>query len=364
MSATSALTAPRAAPLVMLLAGGTGGHIYPALALARVLRQRGYRLRWIGTRRGLESRVVGAADIPLHVLPMRGLRGRGALRQLTALPLLLAAALSALVLLLRYRPALVIGMGGYASVPAALAAWLLRRPLLLHEQNAVAGSANRALARLARVIATGFPQVLGQYPQARYLGNPVREELLAVRRDAPWHWNGDRDLRVLVLGGSLGARPLNAALPELVGALGERCAWWQQCGPAELEAARAARTGTAWRVEPYIDDMAGAYAWADLVICRAGALTVAELAVCGRPALLVPLPHAIDDHQTLNARFLADAGAAVLLAQAEFARRAAPLLQALLKCPARLRAMAAAARALGRPEAANAIVDCAEGMLR
>ena len=357
-------TASRAEPLVMVLAGGTGGHVYPALALARVLRRRGYRLRWIGTRRGLEFRVASAADIPLHVLPMRGLRGKGALRQLAALPLLLASALSALVLLLRYRPALVIGMGGYASVPAAFAAWLLRRPLLLHEQNAVAGSANRVLARFATVIATGFPRVLGQYPQARYLGNPVREELFAVRRDAPWHWNGERDLRVLVLGGSLGARPLNEALPELVGALGDRCAWWQQCGPAQFEAARAARAGAAWRVEPYIDDMAAAYAWADLVICRAGALTVAELAVCGRPALLVPLPHAIDDHQTLNARFLAGAGAGVLIAQAEFARRAAPLVQSLLERPASLAAMAAAARRLGRPEAASAIADCAEGMLR
>lgn len=363
MSAVFA-TASRAQPLVMVLAGGTGGHVYPALALARVLRRRGYRLRWIGTHRGLESRVASAADIPLHVLPMRGLRGKGALRQLTALPLLLASALSALVLLLRYRPALVIGMGGYASVPAAFAAWLLRRPLLLHEQNAVAGSANRVLARFATVIATGFPRVLDRYPQARYLGNPVREELFAVRRDAPWHWNGERDLRVLVLGGSLGARPLNEALPELVGALGDRCAWWQQCGPAQFEAARAARAGAAWRVEAYIDDMAAAYAWADLVICRAGALTVAELALCGRPALLVPLPHAIDDHQTLNARFLAGAGAGVLIAQAEFARRAAPLLQSLLECPARLAAMAAAARRLGRPEAASAIADCAEGMLR
>ncbi len=355
------------APLAMILAGGTGGHVYPALAVAQVLRDRGYRLRWVGTERGLESRVVPAANIALDCLPMRGLRGKGLLQQLQALILLMVSALLALVLLLRHRPALVIGMGGYASVPAAAAAWLLRRPLLLQEQNAVAGSANRALARFARIIATGFPHVLSEHGQARYLGNPVRSDILEVINRYPWNWQGDRPLQVLVLGGSLGARPLNEAVPALAAVFAERCLWWHQCGPDHLISTRAAYEalpGVEVRIEPYLEDMAAAYAWADLVICRAGALTVAELAVCGRPSLLVPLPHAIDDHQTANGRFLAEGGAAELLPQETLAERAPAILGALLDDPDRLASMAAAAQDLGRPGAAVAIADCAVEIAR
>jgi UDP-N-acetylglucosamine--N-acetylmuramyl-(pentapeptide) pyrophosphoryl-undecaprenol N-acetylglucosamine transferase len=331
------------------------------------LRERGFRLRWVGTRRGLESRVVPEADIALHCLPMRGLRGKGVLQQLSALVLMGMSVLASLWLMLRFRPALVIGMGGYASFPAAVAAWLTRRPLVLQEQNAVAGSANRALARFAGVIATGFPGVLTGYATARYLGNPVRRDLLPVAAASPWNWIGDRPLRVLVLGGSLGARPLNEALPRVAAALGARCEWRHQCGPAHATSTRdayAAAVGTDWQVDPYVEDMAGAYAWADLVVCRAGALTVAELAVTGRPSLLVPLPYAIDDHQTANARFLADAGAGLLLPQEVLNTQLESTLSDLLAEPSRLAVMAARTLELGRPDATRAIADCALGLMR
>jgi UDP-N-acetylglucosamine--N-acetylmuramyl-(pentapeptide) pyrophosphoryl-undecaprenol N-acetylglucosamine transferase len=351
-----------AAPCIFILAGGTGGHVYPALAVALELRERGFAPHWVGTARGLEARVVPAADLPLHTLPMRGLRGKSVLQQLQAMVLLTLSLLASLLLVLRHRPRLVIGLGGYASVPAAVAAWCLRRPLLLQEQNAVAGSANRFLSRLARCVTTGFPGVLTAHRDVRYLGNPVREDLRQIAGQRPWAWDGGRPLQVLVLGGSLGARPLNEALPAIAGALGDSCLWRHQCGSAHADAVRdayAGLDGVTCRVEPFIENMGDAYAWADLVICRAGALTVAELAVTGRPSILVPLPHAIDDHQTANARFLADAGAAYLIPQAELPGTLPETLATLLAEPARLASMARAALACARPRATQDLADCA-----
>ncbi|MFT7286365.1 MAG: UDP-N-acetylglucosamine--N-acetylmuramyl-(pentapeptide) pyrophosphoryl-undecaprenol N-acetylglucosamine transferase [Halieaceae bacterium] len=348
-------------PLALMLAGGTGGHVYPALAVALELRARGYRLGWVGTARGLESKLVPAAGITLHCLPMRGLRGKGLLQQLVAVTLLVVSVIRSLALLLRLRPAIVVGMGGYASFPAALAAWILRRPLLLQEQNAVPGSANRVLARFADCIATGFPGVFGHYPQARYLGNPLRSELLAVA-DAR-AWTPPDALRVLVLGGSLGARPLNEQIPRTAARLGTRCEWLHQCGREHEEATRdayAALSDVSWQVQPFVVDMAAAYQWADLVICRAGALTIAELAATGRPAILVPLPHAIDDHQSANARFLADAEGALLLPQGQLVDSLDAIIGELLAAPERLHAMAQQTRALGRPRATADIADRCE----
>lgn len=357
------------APLIMLAAGGTGGHVYPGLALAAELQSRGYRLRWIGTRRGLEDRVVVAAGIALHHLPMRGLRGKSLPQSLLALLLLGVSLLQALWLCLRLRPRLLVGLGGYVTVPAGLAAFLLRRPLLLQEQNAVAGSANRLLAPLARAIATGFPGVLAGRGNARHTGNPLRREIVAVGEHRPWRWDGERPLRVLALGGSLGARALNAALPPAVAALGGRCQWWHQCGAAHLPATRAAYAALgladALRIDAFVDDMAAAYGWADLVLCRAGALSVAELAVTGRPALLVPLPGAIDDHQRANARYLEEAGAARLLSQDRLADGALETqLRELLAAPGALADMAAAALRCARPAATQAVADACEACLR
>jgi len=351
-----------AAPCIFVLAGGTGGHVYPALAVALELRERGFAPHWVGTARGLEARVVPAADLPLHTLPMRGLRGKSVLQQTQAMVLLAMSLLASLLLVLRYRPKLVIGLGGYASVPAAVAAWCLRRPLLLQEQNAVAGSANRFLSRLARCVTTGFPGVLSTHRDARYLGNPVREDLQRIASECPWAWDGERPLQVLVLGGSLGARPLNEALPDVARALGGRCHWRHQCGSVHADSvsdAYADRAGVTASVEPFIEDMGAAYAWADLVICRAGALTVAELAVTGRPAVLVPLPHAIDDHQTANARFLADAGAARLIPQAELVNTLQQVVETFLAEPRTLASMARAALSRAKPRATQDLADCA-----
>ncbi|WOJ94952.1 undecaprenyldiphospho-muramoylpentapeptide beta-N-acetylglucosaminyltransferase [Congregibacter variabilis] len=355
------------APMAMMLAGGTGGHVYPALAVALDLRERGFRLAWIGTRRGLEARVVPAADIQLYQLPMRGLRGKGLLQQMLAVVLLGFSLLRSLWLMLRLRPALVVGMGGYASFPAALAAWLTRRPLLLQEQNAVPGSANRALARFASQIATGFPNVLEQYSTATYLGNPVRKDMLSVATDSPWIRHADEPLRVLVLGGSLGAKPLNEAMPAVAALLGPQCEWRHQCGPAHADTTRAdyaTVSNAQWSVEPYLEDMPEAYAWAQLVICRAGALTVAELAVTGRPSILIPLPYAIDDHQTANARFLSDAGAAVLLAQSDLDQQLEATLRGLIADCDLMQGMSSAALGCARPEATRMIADCGEALTR
>ncbi|MEO1080544.1 MAG: undecaprenyldiphospho-muramoylpentapeptide beta-N-acetylglucosaminyltransferase [Pseudomonadota bacterium] len=353
------------APCVFVLAGGTGGHVYPALALALSLRDRGYAPRWVGTARGLEARVAPEAQLPLHTLPMRGLRGKNLLDQVRAMVMLAWSLLLSLALVLRYRPRLVVGLGGYASVPAALAARCLGRPLLLQEQNAVAGSANRLLARVANCVATGFPGVLGAHRDARYLGNPVRQEVLNVAKDGPWAWDGERPLQILILGGSLGAKALNDALPPVARKLGARCRWRHQCGPTHVEALRASVAAgiPGYEVLPFIEDMAAAYAWADLVVCRAGALTVAELAATGRPSILIPLPGAIDDHQTANARFLADAGAALLVPQAELAGHFETELLSLLDDSELLAAMAGAARGCARPEATRDLADCAEELL-
>lgn len=348
-------------PLAIVTAGGTGGHVYPALAIATVLRNRGYQLRWVGTRRGLENRLVPAANIPLNRLPVRGLRGKGAFQFLVAIVLLPFAFCSALLIMLRYRPRFVIGLGGYASVPTAVAAWLTGRTLALQEQNAVAGSANRLLARFAQYVGTGFPRVFAQHRHSEFVGNPVRAEIRSVASTHPWKKPDQGSLRVLVLGGSLGARPLNQILPSVAHVLGAQCEWMHQSGVTdEPDVVRASMDLPNYRVSAFVEDMASAYAWADLVICRAGALTVAELAVTGRPSILIPLPHAIDDHQTANAQFLADAGAAVLLPQARMAGELESLVLRLLNDGRELERMSAAARACAQPMADERFVDALE----
>ncbi len=359
-------------PLVLMMAGGTGGHVYPALAVARDLLGRGYRVEWVGTRRGLEHRVVPAAGIRLHFLPVRGVRGKNLLHKLLGALFLLLASARALWLVLRLAPRCVVGMGGYVAGPAGVAAWLWRKPLLIHEQNAVAGTTNRMLAPLASRILAGFPGAFGPDVNHEVVGNPVRRELVEAAAAHPYHYAGDRPLRLLVLGGSLGALPINEVLPGAVRALsGDTSAAqlevWHQAGDAHAEAVRAsygALADAAVRVAPFIEDMAAAYAWADLVVCRAGALTVSELAVMGRPAILVPLPHAIDDHQSANARSLTGCGAAILLRQVDMtAQSLAQLLRGLLAEPGQLAAMAAAALAAARPDATARVGDCCEELI-
>lgn len=356
----------------LIMAGGTGGHVYPALAVAGELRNRGWQVHWVGTRRGLEARVVPAAGIPLHTLAVRGLRGKNPVDTLVGALRLFWSLFQALAVVFRFRPDCVVGMGGYVAGPAGLAAWLLRRPLLIHEQNAVAGTTNRLLAPLARTVVAGFPGAFREAVNPRELGNPVRQALVAAAAEHPWDYHGQRPLQVLVLGGSLGAQPINSLMPEALRLLHQQLgedsvAVWHQSGEAHrasLELAYDGLAGGEIRISAFIEDMAEAYSWADVVLCRAGALTVAELAVMGRPALLVPLPHAIDDHQTANARALSDRGAALLLRQAQLtASQVAGILADCIANPRRLAAMAAAAAAAARPRAAQDVADCVEELL-
>ncbi len=345
---------------VLIMAGGTGGHIFPGIAVAEELGARAVPVVWLGSERGLETRLVPRAGLPLHTLAIAGVRGKGALAALTAPFQLARAVVAAWRLLRRLRPRSALALGGFACGPGGLAAWLRGVPLVVHEQNSVPGLTNRVLARLARRRLCGFPNAL---PGAEWVGNPVRRDIAALpppdRRAS-----ADR-LRLLVLGGSQGAIGLNLALPAALATLPAtaRPQVRHQCGAQHLEATRRRyrEAGVEAEVEPFIDDMAAAYAWADLAICRAGALTLAELCAVGLPAILVPFPAAVDDHQTRNAAVLVAAGAARLVAEGEhFDQRLRTVLGELLgdgvaACRARLATMARAARALARPEAAARI---------
>jgi len=348
---------------VMIMAGGTGGHIFPGLAVAECLRAQGVPVVWLGAVGGMESTVVPAHQIELHSVAVGGLRGKGLRTRLLA-PLMLLRALSAsLFVLNKVKPRSVLSMGGYVAGPGGLAAWLLRRPLLVHEQNRVAGFTNRRLAGIAKRVLSGFADAL---PRAEWVGNPVRAAIAAL--PAPLQRMADRNggPRLLVLGGSLGARALNLAVPQALARLApmQRPEVLHQCGSRGLDEARRAyaEAGVEARVVPFIDDMAGSYAWADLALCRAGALTLAELAAAGLGAVLVPYPHAVDDHQTRNAETLVAAGAAQLIPENRLdAESLAQRLEALLGDRAKLLSMAVAARTLAKPDAAQAIaVACIE----
>lgn len=347
---------------ILVMAGGTGGHVYPALAVARALKARSSDVVWLGTRRGLESRVVPAAGIDIEWVNVRGLRRKGLL-SLVAAPFQIARALvQSLGVMHRRRPVAVLGMGGFVAGPGGLAAWLTRRPLLIHEQNAAAGLTNRLLARLARVVLQAFPGSFNSRVPAETVGNPVREDIAAVAPPADRYPGHAGPLRLLVLGGSQGALTLNTTVPAALALLPaeRRPVVRHQCGSLTLDRARAAyaRHSIDAELVPFIDDMAAAYAWADLVVCRAGALTVAELCAVGLPAVFVPYAAAVDDHQTANARPMAEAGAAVIVAERDLSDRLlADLLAAWLTTREALAARAARARELARPGALARITE-------
>lgn len=353
---------------ILIMAGGTGGHVFPALAVADALRERQVEVLWLGTSAGLEAQVVPQAGYPLRVLDVQGLRGTGPARWIAAPFRLVVALVQALRILRRERPHAVLGMGGFVTGPAGVAAWLSRRPLLIHEQNAVAGLTNRLLAPLATQVMEAFPGAFGSRGTPKHTGNPVREAIAGLPEPTRRLAGRQGPLRLLVLGGSQGAAALNERVPAAVAGLPreQRPAIRHQTGARHIEAARAAyrEAGVEARVEPFIDDMAEAYGWADLVVCRSGALTVAELAAAGVGAILVPFPHAVDDHQTRNAEYLAGAGAAELVQQSELtAELLRERLEAYLGAEgrARLLDMARAARALARPEATRTVAqECME----
>ncbi len=359
MTSTPA-TVPAGLHPVMILAGGTGGHIFPGLAVAHALRARGVPVSWLGAEGGMETRLVPQHDFQIDTIPVKGVRGKG-IATLLAAPFKVLSAVRAAHHTLRQRqPRAVISFGGYAAGPGGLAAKLAGIPLLVHEQNRAPGLTNRVLAKFARRVLTGFPQTFAG-GREEVVGNPVRSEITAIAPPAQRFAHRDGALRLLVLGGSQGARALNTAVPEaLRGLHGHAIEVRHQCGEklrADAEAAYA-QAGITASVEPFIADMAAAYAWADLVVCRAGALTLAELCAAGVGSVLVPFPQAVDDHQTRNAEFLVERGAALLLKQDDaLSARLAEVLRDLAGHPGNRRAMADAARTLAKPDAAERVAD-------
>jgi UDP-N-acetylglucosamine--N-acetylmuramyl-(pentapeptide) pyrophosphoryl-undecaprenol N-acetylglucosamine transferase len=342
------------------MAGGTGGHVYPALAVAEVLQEHSRDIVWLGTRRGLEARVVPAAGISIEWVSIHGLRGKGRLTLLAAPFRLVLALLQSLRILARHRPAVVLGMGGFVSGPGGLAAWLLRRPLVIHEQNAVSGLTNRLLARVAQVVLQAFPGAFSSRVNAQTIGNPVRADIAAIEEPAIRMAGRQGPLRLLVLGGSQGALALNKVLPAALARLGDDISLLvrHQTGSRTLAETQAVYREFGVDVEllPYIEDMAEAYAWADLIVCRAGALTVAEVAAAGLAAIFIPFPAAVDDHQTANATPMAKAGAAIIIAQRDLsAELLADTLEAWLLDRERLRERASIARSLAKPDALGKI---------
>ena len=347
---------------IMIMAGGTGGHVFPGLAVATTLRRRQQAVVWIGTHRGLESTVVPENGFDIDWITISGIRRRG-LGAWLAAPFRIAICVAqALRIFHRRKPGAVLGFGGFVSGPGGIAAWLTRRPLLIHEQNAIAGTTNRLLARFAKQVFEAFPDSFPERVDAHYIGNPVRREIASLPPPAERAIAApDRRIRLLVLGGSRGAQALNRVLPAAVELIPEslRPEIRHQSGAAADEAAaRYAESGVDARVETFIDDMAGAYGWADLVVARAGALTVAELAACGVGSILVPFPYAVDDHQTANAHRFVDSGAAVLLHERDLdAAWLGRELERLLGDRTALLQMAEAARAQARPDAAERLAE-------
>ena len=346
-------------PRVLILAGGTGGHIFPGLAVAHALRARGAQVGWLGADGGMETRLVPQHGVAIDTIAVKGLRGKGIATLLSApLRVLRAVRDAARVLRLR-KPDAVVSFGGYAAGPGGIAARIAGIPLLVHEQNRAAGMTNKVLAKVARQVLVGFPQT---FANETLVGNPVRAQIAQMAPPAQRDFHHGGALRLLVLGGSQGARALNNAVPQAIAALGQPIDVLHQAGEKMLDDARRAYAdaGVAARVEPFIADMAEAYAWADLVVCRAGALTLAEVCAVGVGSVLVPFPAAVDDHQARNAEYLAEGGAARWLRQTDtLAADLADLLKPLLGDRRRLLDMARAARELALPGAAERVADIA-----
>lgn len=353
---------------VLIMAGGTGGHVFPALAAARVLRERGYEPVWLGTQRGLEAKLVPPQQIEIEWITVSGLRGKGVTTWLLAPFKLSLAIWQSLRVMRRRRPAVVLGAGGFVSGPGGVAAWLTRRPLVIHEQNAVAGMTNRLLARIARRVLEAFPASFPPAARAERVGNPVRREIAAIPAPQQRFAHRSGPLRLLVFGGSQGAARLNAVVPAALAMIdaSSRPTVIHQAGERHLAQARElyAKHNVQADVRAFIDDMAEAYSWADLVVCRSGALTVSELAAAGLPAIFVPFAAAVDDHQTLNAKFLVDAQAGVSIAEKELTPvRLADELQRLIQAGrAKLSDMAARARSVAITDADVRLADACDAV--
>ena len=349
---------------ILIMAGGTGGHIFPALAVADVLRAQNWHVTWMGAPNSMEAELVPKQGYEMAWVNFSGLRGKGLLRKLLLPFNLLVALWQSAVALLRHRPDVVLGMGGYITFPGGVMAALLRRPLVIHEQNSIAGLSNKALAHFAKRVLSGFPKVLSG---AEWCGNPVRDSITQLPEPQQRYAARDGALNVLIVGGSLGAKAINECVPQAVALLPQavRPKVTHQTGKQHLEAVQIAyqQAGVDAEIKPFLEDMAHYYASADVVICRAGALTIAELAAAGVASILVPFPFAVDDHQTGNARFLSERSAAILLPQGELTpQRLADLLQDMTRAHALV--MAQAARQQAKPDAAKQVAEICAGLVQ
>lgn len=350
---------------IVLMAGGTGGHIFPGLAVAKACLSAGYSVSWLGTPHSMEARIIPTHGIEIDFIPIQNVRGKGLLRwALLPWRLLIAMCIARRVLKKR-KAALVIGMGGFVAGPGALAARSLNLPLVIHEQNALAGMTNRYLARCAQAVLCGFPRAFKPSVKAIYVGNPVRQEFINLHAEKAMA--AHQPLRVLVVGGSQGARIFNELIPQTLALLPQNSIEiWQQSGEKLYDQAQAnfKTLVTSAKITPFIEDIARAYQWADLVICRAGALTVSELTAAKKPAIFIPLPNAADDHQRLNAEFLSTQGAGILILQKNCSpEKLSETLLDFINHPAQLASIANKAGSLAKLDATAAILKYCDQLL-
>ena len=347
---------------ILIMAGGTGGHVFPGLAVARELEQKGWQVHWLGTANRMEAKIIPKAGIDISFIDVAGVRGNGLLRLIKAPFQILKSIFQARKVLKSFGPDVVLGMGGFASGPGGIAAWMMGVPLILHEQNAVPGMTNKILARFAKKVFTGFdrtfPEQDGISDKFRWVGNPVRKEFFDIQRTV----TDQNSINILVVGGSLGAQALNEAVPQALKQVSQFNVR-HQCGGGHLQSVKQTYQECLidqdnWQVEEFIEDMATAYEWADLVICRAGALTVAEVAASGVAAVFVPLPHAVDDHQTKNAMALSSQQAAYLLPQKLLLQgELVPILKQGVSSPESLQLMGQKAKTLAKLSASEDVAN-------
>ena len=345
---------------ILVTAGGTGGHVYPGLAVARALMEQDIPVVWMGTRKGIEARVIPAAGIKMAWLDVNGLRGKGIATILVAPFKLMKALFQSVKIMRQHRPVTVLGMGGFVAGPGGLVASLMGVPVVIHEQNAVAGLTNKLLSKVSKKILEGFPNTFAKQDKVVAVGNPVRKEISEITPPAERLADRNGVARLLIIGGSLGAQALNEVVPQALAEMNEknRPVVRHQAGSGKDESTKKAyqELDVDAEVTPFIEDMAEAYEWADLVICRSGALTIAEVAAAGVASLLVPYPYAVDDHQTANGGYLAENGAAIMMQQTEFKKQSASaVLQDLLVDKDKLLSMSLSARALAKPTATNEV---------
>lgn len=342
---------------VLIMAGGTGGHVFPGLAVAARLQELGHTVEWLGTQQGLDTKLVPKAQITLHKIAITGLRGKGKLGLLAAPWKIIRALRQSLRVIKQVQPDVVLGMGGYVTGPGGLAAWLKRIPLVIHEQNAIAGKTNRILARFARCVLEAFPNSLPKKYQPIWVGNPIRQNIIDIAPPEQRYAQREGKLNVFIFGGSQGAKAINTTVITWLSTQADAMNIWHQTGAREEATVKQGyqEVGVTAKVVAFVDDMAAALSWADLVICRAGALSVSELTCAGLASVLIPFPYAVDDHQMVNAQFLAQAQAAIVIPQTQFTAEYLTDICSKLDREALLQ-MAMAARQLAKPEATESVM--------